>query len=244
MIRADLHIHTVLSPCGDIEMTPLNIISRAADEGLDVIGITDHNSTLNCLEISRVGEERGIFVLCGAEVTTREEVHLLCFVEQNRLSELQDFLEKSIVKIPNDPDVFGYQLAVNSDEKVVAEVEYLLINAIDKSIEEVGGFVHSLGGIFIPAHIDKGSNSVYSQLGFLPFGLSAEALEISQNADASAMAAKDKSIRGFNFIKSSDAHYPEQIGGAYTLLDISDVSFSSLKSALSSTKNPPQYKTR
>lgn len=244
MIRADLHIHTVLSPCGDIEMTPLNIISRAAEEGLDVIGIADHNSTLNCLEISRVGEERGVFVLCGAEVTTREEVHVLCFVEQNRLSELQDFLEKSIVRIPNNPEVFGYQLAVNSDEVVVAEIDYLLINAIDKSIEEVADFVHSLDGIFIPAHIDKGSNSVYSQLGFLPFGMSAEALELSRNADASAMAAKDKSVRGFNFIRSSDAHYREQIGSAYTLLDISDVSFSSLKRALLSTQNPPQFKTR
>ena len=241
MTRADLHIHTVLSPCGDIEMTPLNIVDRAVEEGLGIIGITDHNSTLNCKEIRKVGEERGVFVLCGAEVTTREEVHVLCFVEPDRLKELQEFIEKSILKIPNDPEVFGYQLAVNREEEVVEEVEYLLINSIDRSIEEVGEFIHSLGGIFIPAHIDKGSNSVYSQLGFLPFGMDVEALEVSHNADAIAMAAKDKSVRGRNFIKSSDAHYPDQIGCAYTIFDFKELSFGALKSALQSTDNPPQF---
>ena len=244
MIRADLHIHTVLSPCGDIEMTPLNIIARAIEEGLDIIGITDHNSTFNCLEIMKVGEEKGIFVLCGAEVTTREEVHVLCFVEPNRLSDLQSFIEKHIIRLPNDPDIFGYQLAVNANEEVTAEVEYLLINAIDKSIDDIGDFVHSLGGIFIPAHIDKGANSVYSQLGFLPFGMSVEALEVSQNANPSSMAAKDKSIHGFNFIKSSDAHYTEQIGRAYTILHTEEISFSAIKSALASPLNPPEFRTK
>jgi len=95
--------------------------------------------------------------------------------------------------------------------------------------------------IFIPAHIDKGSNSVYSQLGFLPIGMDVEALEVSHNADAIAMAAKDKSVRGRNFIKSSDAHYPDQIGGAYTIFDVEELSFGALKSALQSTDNPPQF---
>jgi PHP family Zn ribbon phosphoesterase len=241
MTRADLHIHTVLSPCGDIEMTPFNIVDRAVEEGLGIIGITDHNSTLNCMEIRDVGAGRGVFVLCGAEVTTREEVHVLCFVEPDNLNELQEFIEKSILKIPNNPEVFGYQLAVNRKEEVIEEVEYLLINSIDKSIEEVGEFIHSLGGIFIPAHIDKGSNSVYSQLGFLPFGMDVEALEVSHNADPMVMAAKDKSVRGRNFIKSSDAHYPNQIGGAYTIFDINELSFGAIKRALQSTDNPPQY---
>lgn len=241
MTRADLHIHTVLSPCGDIEMTPFNIVDRAVEEGLGIIGITDHNSTLNCMEIRDVGAGKGVFVLCGAEVTTREEVHVLCFVEPDSLNELQEFIEKSILKIPNNPEVFGYQLAVNRKEEVIEEVEYLLINSIDKSIEEVGEFIHSLGGIFIPAHIDKGSNSVYSQLGFLPFGMDVEALEVSHNADPMVMAAKDKSVRGRNFIKSSDAHYPNQIGGAYTIFDINELSFGAIKRALQSTDNPPQY---
>lgn len=241
MTRADLHIHTVLSPCGDVEMTPLKIIDRAVEEGLGVIGITDHNSTLNCLEIKNVGEERGVFVLSGAEITTREEVHVLCFVEEEKLSDLQSFIEKSILKIPNNPEVFGYQLAVNRNEEVVEEVEYLLINAIDKSIEEVCEFIRSLSGIFIPAHIDKGSNSVYSQLGFLPFGMDADALEVTKNADTSAMTSRDKSIRGRNFIKSSDAHYPDQIGSAYTILNMDEFSFSAVKRALHSTDNKPQY---
>jgi len=241
MTRADLHIHTVLSPCGDIEMTPVNIISRAVEEGLKIIGITDHNSTLNCKEVKRVGADKGVFVLCGAEITTKEEVHVLCFVEEDRLDELQRYIDNSIVKIPNDPDVFGYQLAVNASEEVVAQIDYLLISATDKSIEEVCEFVHSLDGIFIPAHIDKGSNSVYSQLGFLPFGLDADALEITQRADGTLLAEKDKSVRGKNFIKSSDAHYQEQIGSAYTFLKIKEFTFSGVKRAIGSVSEKPKH---
>ncbi|MDD4058235.1 MAG: PHP domain-containing protein [Bacteroidales bacterium] len=244
MTRADLHIHTVLSPCGDIEMTPQNIISRAIEEGLDIIGIADHNSTLNCLEIRRVGAEKSVYVLCGAEVTTREEVHVLCFVEPDKLGDLQFFLESNIIKVPNNPDVFGYQLAVNVNEEVLEEVDYLLVNALNKSIEEISEFVHSLDGIVIPAHIDKGSNSIYSQLGFLPFGMVAEALEVSQNADSSLMVAKDKSIRGFNFIKSSDAHYLYEIGRAYTIIHPEELSFEGIKSALLSVSNPPEYRVK
>ena len=155
MIRADLHVHTVLSPCGDIEMTPSFIIARAKERGISVVGIADHNSTLQCAEIKRIGEREGVFVLTGAEITTKEEVHVLAFVDgDENLSKLQGFLEENLPKIENNVDFFGYQLIVNEEEEVLGEVEYLLISAIDKSINEIEEFVHSLGGIFIPAHID------------------------------------------------------------------------------------------
>lgn len=240
MIRADLHIHTVLSPCGDLEMTPLNIVTAAKNRGLDLIGITDHNSTLNALEICRVGKKYGLNVLCGAEITTKEEVHVLAFAEPERIPELQSFLEENIIKIPNNPEIFGYQLAVTEDEEVTAQIDYLLINSIDKSLEDVGEFVRSLGGIFIPAHIDKHSNSIYSQLGFMPFELSPDAAELSATGSAEEMRGKDKSLRKYNFIRSSDAHYPQDIGKVSTLLDAEDFTFESIRKSIISKASPPQ----
>ena len=239
MIKADFHIHTVLSPCGDIEMTPLNIVRKAKECGIGVIGITDHNSTLNCMEIMRIGNMEGIYVLCGAEITTKEEVHAICFVESSHLDALQFFLEEYIQKIPNNVEIFGYQLAVNEKEEVIQEVDYLLINAIDRSIDQVEEFIHSLGGIFIPAHIDKQQNSIYSQLGFMPPSLKCDAVEISKKGVRSAQIAKDNSLERFNFIRSSDAHYLEDFGSVYTEINPKKLDFSSIKEAIISKSSPP-----
>ena len=175
--RADLHNHTLLSPCGDIEMTPAFIVSTALRKGYDIIGITDHNTTLQGREIRRMVGDGEPYILCGTEITTREEVHCLAFADSGEsLDALQNFLDDSLPKIPNDEEVFGYQLAVNEAEEVIYEAPYLLISAIDRSMEEVAAFVASIGGIFIPAHIDKPQNSVISQLGFVPPDLPFDAL--------------------------------------------------------------------
>ena len=239
MIKADLHIHTVLSPCGDIEMTPLNIVRKAKECGIGIIGITDHNSTLNCVETIRIGKREGIFVLCGAEITTKEEVHVIVFVDESNRELLQIYLENHIQKIPNDPDIFGYQLAVNEKEEVVAQIDYLLINALDQSIEQVETFVHSIGGIFIPAHINKTQNSIYSQLGFIPAALKPDAVEISAKGVQSEQTAMDKSLLKFNFIRSSDAHYIENFGSVYTVIYPENISFEAIKRAIKSSLSPP-----
>ena len=155
--RADLHNHTLLSPCGDIEMTPAFIVRTALRKGYDIIGITDHNTTLqgreirrmvgdgepyilcgaeittreeaHCLAFRMVGDGEP-YILCGAEITTREEVHCLAFADsEESLDALQNFLDDSLPKIPNDEEVFGYQLAVNEAEEVIYEAPYLLISA-------------------------------------------------------------------------------------------------------------------
>jgi predicted metal-dependent phosphoesterase TrpH len=107
-VKADLHIHTFLSPCGDIGMTPLNIIRQAKAKDLQLIAITDHNATLQGPEIRRVGLREGVAVLYGAEITTREEVHCLAYVgSEEQREELQRYLEKHLPHIPNDPDISG-----------------------------------------------------------------------------------------------------------------------------------------
>jgi len=106
--RADLHVHTVLSPCGDLEMSPANIVMMAARKGVDVLGIADHNSTKHGMLIKKLAEKEGIFVLTGAEVTTKEEIHCLAFFENNdSLEAFQEYLDKHLPDVKNKPDTLG-----------------------------------------------------------------------------------------------------------------------------------------
>lgn len=233
-MKADLHIHTVLSPCGDLEMTPAAIVRSAKSAGIGIIGITDHNSTRQCAETRRIGQREGVFVMCGAEITTREEAHVLAFVDgDENVARLQRFLDENIVRVPNKPDFFGYQLVVNEQEEVVYEEETLLISAINRTVEEVGAFVHGLGGIFIPAHIDKPKDSLISQLGFVPPHLDADAFELSPRCDKDAFLAQHPYLKGKNFTRSSDAHYPEELWRAPMELEIDgEPTFAKIKEAL------------
>lgn len=231
--RADLHIHTTLSPCGDLEMHPVNIVSEAAKKGLDIIGITDHNSTRHCTLISKLAAEQDIFVLQGAEVTTKEEVHCLVFFENiDALSAFQVFLDNNLPDVLNVPEIFGYQVQVDENEMILFEEGRLLLNALNKSIEDVESFVHSLNGLFIPAHIDRKKNSIYSQLGFLPANLKADALEISRQLTPEQFGKSHPEINHYPLIRSSDAHFQENIGIAVTNFIIAEPSFSEISMAL------------
>lgn len=233
--RADLHTHTFLSPCGDIGMVPSFIIGEALKKGYDIIGITDHNSTVQGREIRRIVGDGEPYILCGAEITTREEVHCLAFADTDEaLDALQRFLEDNLPPVPNDEDVFGYQLAVNMDDDVIYEAPYLLLSAIDRSLEEVSAFVHSIGGIFIPAHIDKMQNSVISQLGFVPPDLPCDALEVSARCNLGQLLDRDVYLKksSVSFVRSSDAHYPEDFCRAVTHFNMPCRSFDEIRKAL------------
>ena len=231
--RADLHIHTVLSPCGDLEMSPVNIVSEAAMKGLDIIGITDHNTTRHCELINKLAAEKGIFVMQGAEVTTKEEVHCLAFFENtDALKKFQEFLDHNLPEIMNDPTKFGYQVQVDENDNVVYEEKKLLINAISKSFEETEAFTHSMNGIFIPAHINRKKNSIYSQLGLLPRNLNVDALEVSKATTPEQFASIHPEINGFPLIRNSDAHWPGDIGTAFTVFFLKKPSFAEIRLAL------------
>ncbi len=231
--RADLHIHTVLSPCADLEMSPVNIVKRAAELGLDIIAITDHNSTLHGPLTRRLAEDKGIFCLFGAEVNTREEIHCLCLVDTDQQRQLlQSFIEKNIQRIPNKPDVFGYQVEVNEAEEIIQEVDYLLHAALNKSIDEVSEFIFSIGGIFVPAHVDRPKYSITSQLGFVPPNLKYHALEISKNTKVADFLKSNPISSEIRFIRNSDAHYLNQIGLVATEFSLVDLSFASIADAL------------
>lgn len=231
--RADLHMHTVLSPCGDLEMSPVNIVRKASERGIDILGITDHNSTLHAPLIKELASKEGIMVLMGAEVTTKEEVHCLCFFEDEELlSQFQEYLNEHLPNIPNDTDRFGYQVVVNENEEITDEIDCLLISGLNQGIEEIEKKVHSLNGLFIPAHINKTVNSVISQLGFLPPDLKVDALEISQHTTKSEFLKKNKYLKNYNFIQSSDAHYIDNIGNTWTNFFMERRNFEEIKMAL------------
>lgn len=231
--KADLHIHTVLSPCGDLDMSPANIVRKSLDEGLGIIGITDHNSTKQCRVVQDLGHHHGIQVLSGVEVTTKEEVHCLAFFGQEaQLQEFQQFLDDRLPAIPNQPQKFGYQVVVDSQDLILEEEEQLLISAINADINEIAALVHALDGIFIPAHVDKLQNSIFSQLGFIPPDIAAEGMEISRHITQKQAVEKHPGIAGFALIQSSDAHYLNEIGGVYTDFFMESPDFSNIKQAL------------
>ena len=236
--RADLHIHTLLSPCADLEMTPQNIVRRAKETGLQIIGITDHNSTKQSKLVKKLAEKEGIFVLTGAEVTTKEEVHCLVFFEkENELDTFQEFIDSNITRIPNKEDYFGYQPLIDEDENILEMVQYYLPAALKVGINEIQKKVYRLNGLFIPAHINRQANGIINQLGFIPEDLKYDALGISKHS-SEEYVRKHYVIGNKNtLIRNSDAHYLQQIGEIYTDFIIENPNFLEIKMALNQQNN-------
>jgi 3',5'-nucleoside bisphosphate phosphatase len=231
--RADLHVHTLLSPCGDLEMSPAKIVKRAAELDIKILGITDHNSTKQAPLVKKLAEKEGIFTLCGAEVTTKEEVHCLAFFENiETLSEFQKYLDDHLPDIKNDPKYFGYQVVIDEQEMIVEEISKLLISGINQSLDQVEQKVHELKGIFIPAHIDRKKFSLTSQLGFVPPDLKADAFEISGLTAVKDIVKMFPYLKEKTFIRSSDAHFPHQIGSTTTIFELEEVSYDNIRKAL------------
>lgn len=236
--KADLHIHSLLSPCGSLEMSPRNIIEASKKQGLDIIAITDHNSTKQAPLVQQIGKENNIWVICGAEVNSKEEVHCLTLFENlHQLNTFQNYIDKHLQKIENNPDLFGEQIVVDKDEMIVDEEKWLLINALTANIHQIEKKVHQLGGIFIPAHIDRPYNGILSQLGIIPPDLSIDALEISKNACVNDWTKSDKIPGNINLIQSSDAHMPGQIGSGFSVFFIETPTFTELRMALHNKNN-------
>jgi len=223
----------VLSPCGDIEMSPENIVKKAKEKGLDIIGITDHNSTKNCKVLEEVAKDYDLIILKGAEVTSKEEVHCLAFFENEiELLEFQKFLDEHLPKIENDVNKFGYQVVVDREENIVEQINWLLISALDVSINQIEKKVHDLNGLFIPAHIDRARYSVLSQLGFVPTDVNYDALELSKFVEKSEFVKQNQYLADYCFIQSSDAHFIHDVGSITTAFHMNDKSFKEVALAL------------
>jgi predicted metal-dependent phosphoesterase TrpH len=232
-IRADLHIHTCLSPCGDLDMTPKKIISKARELGLDIIAITDHNSCGNVGATQRLGDHWGVKVLPGMEITTKEEVHILGIFGDLEAAKVLETRIVETIQVQNRPELFGYQVLVNEEEEVEGFVAPLLISATGFSVEEVVGAIHELGGICVASHVEKPAFSLLSQLGLVPRDLGLDALEV---ADLGLFEGYRQSglVPDLPLLFSSDAHFLDEIGKRYTRFLVDSPEFGELRMAIRS----------
>lgn len=214
--RADLHLHTCLSPCADEEMSPLAIVKQAKKKGLDVIGICDHNSSKNVVAVRQAGWHEGLAVIGGIEVCSREEVHILClFDEEQSLQEMQSLIDQNL-QGENNAELFGQQCVCDEYDAILGWETKLLIGATGLGVEEIVESIHRLGGLAIASHVDRDSFSILSQLGFVPEGLQIDALEVSPRHSVEEARDCFPQTRDYPLVRFSDAHRLEEIGIAFT----------------------------
>ena len=204
----DLHIHSALSPCGDNDMTPNNIVNMAVLCGLNLIAITDHNSIGNVAAAMKVAESLPITVVPGMELETVEEVHFVClFPDLETAQEFSDWLDAFRLPIKNRPEIFGEQLYLNELDEVVGTEEKLLVTAVSCSIYDAAPKVRALGGAIFPAHVDKNSYSVISNLGTVPEDLNFTTVELSKNTTKEEALTRFPYLSNYQIITDSDSHY-------------------------------------
>lgn len=210
--KADLHIHTCLSPCGDLKMSPKNIIEQVLKNNIDIIAICDHNSAKNVSAVIKAAQNKNVYVIPGMEISSSEEVHILALFENIESAIEMEKLVYEKLQGFNDPDLFGMQIIANELDEVEGFEEKLLIGSVNLNINQVVDFIHQLNGLAIASHIDKQNYSVISQLGFIPENIKFDALEISTNIDLSTAQRLFKEYSKIPMLTNSDAHYIEDVG--------------------------------
>jgi len=209
---ADLHIHSCLSPCGSLRMSPRAIVDAAVESGVDLIALTDHNTCAMGPIVAHTAEKAGLAFLYGIELQTSEEVHLLAYFDDGEACRaLSEEVYAHLPDVKNDPRYFGDQVVVDEQENIVRTEEKLLLNSITLSLEDATERVRAHGGLPVPAHIDRGAFSLLGQLGFFPETVAFPIVEV-WGATIPNECGKRAVFR------SSDAHEPEQIGRRTTVL--------------------------
>jgi len=204
---ADLHIHTVLSGCAEVEMVPPLILRRAKRLGLTLIAITDHNACHNVEAVMEASLGMDVHVLPGMELQSREEVHLLCLFDTLvQCQEWQARVDEKLPPLPNREELFGAQFVVNASGEWIRTEERLLATSVDISFEEVLTGVHALGGIVIPAHVDRPSFSLLSNLGLIPRSLPVEGLEVTPHFSPESGLKRWPELKSWSLIVDGDAH--------------------------------------
>ena len=232
-VTYDLHQHSCLSPCGDEEMTPANIVGMAVVKELDVIALTDHNTCKNCPAFLKVAEAYGVVALPGMELTTTEEVHVVCLFEHlDDAMAFDAYVYEHLLDIKNEESIFGAQLIMNEDDEITGRVDKLLINATDIDFDAVAGLMEQFHGIMIPAHLDKSTTSLISNLGFIPpdsdFGIA----EIKDLKNLHRLQEQHPYLKDCMILSDSDAHYlPDIHEPTYTML-VPELSVSGVFAAL------------
>lgn len=228
----ELHSHTVLSPCAEVEMIPPLIVPTAIEKGINLLAVTDHNASANVIAVQQAAQDTGLIVLPGMELQTREEVHLLClFDTREQLDAWQKLVDDHLPPLENDIDHFGEQFVVDETGEFIRREMRLLLTSADLSLEEAIGAVNAIEGLAIPAHVDRKANGLLEILGFVPADITIEALEISRHITVEAAPLRYPQIRGYPLIRDGDAHRLNEFLGVNEFL-IESPTVAELKMAL------------
>lgn len=219
--RADLHIHTCLSPCSDLTMSPKRIVETAIMKELDIIAVCDHNSAENVQATLNAARDKNLTVLAGMEISSSEEVHVLgIFATVDAVCSMQELVYDNLPPGENKENLFGEQIIANEFDEVEGYNKRLFIGATNLTVSKVVDEIHRLGGLAIASHIDRETYSIIGQLGFIPENLQLDALEISSSISYTEASKKIPEVRKYPVISSSDAHNLEEIGKAISCFTI------------------------
>lgn len=219
MIFYDFHLHSCLSPCGDADMTPNNIINMAKLKGLDAIAVIDHNTCGNCDSVIKVGLREGITVLPGMELCTSEDIHVVClFKTLAGAISFEKEVRLTMPKVKNRSEIFGEQLLLDDMDNTVGVEDMLLISASGISVDSVLDLSRKCGGTAFPAHIDKIANGIIGILGAIPPETGFNTVELSPNCDVEKFLGANAELQKFKFLRNSDAHYLGDISEAVNCL--------------------------
>lgn len=237
MIRrfvADLHVHSVLSPCAAVEMTPRNILWHAARYGIDIVAITDHNAGDNVRAALEAAKDTNVTVLPAMEVETKEEIHLVVLFDKPRqLAAWEQVVAAHRPDRKNDSRRLGAQFVVDAEDELICEKEEMLLAPLSLGLEEVCAQVAALGGLTIASHVDRPAYSILSQLGFIPPGLPLTAVEISPRLSREEAARRLPGVKGWPLVTSSDAHtIADFVAGPKTVLYIEEPTLAEIRQAL------------
>lgn len=234
-LKYDFHIHSCLSPCGDNDMTPYNLVNMAKLLGYDIIALTDHNSCLNCPAALKAGEEAGITVVPGMELCTSEEIHAVClFPDLEKALEFSDYVKSTMPPVKNDASIFGEQLVMDSTDRIIGNEEILLTAASGISIDDAVKEVSRFGGAVFPAHLDRASYSVLSVLGFMYPEMGFAAAEFTHKAYIPQYEEKHPLLKEMKKLRNSDAHYLENMVEPSVEIDLPECSAEAVVSYLNS----------
>lgn len=237
-ILADFHIHTLLSPCAEIEMTPHHIVMRAAEFGIGAVAITDHNASANALAAVKAGERYGVKVFPGMEVECLEEAHIVVLFDTlKQLNAWQQLVDGKMNGLLNNAEKFGGQFVVDDDDNFIREEERLLLAPLRMTAAEVVREAERLGGMSIAAHIDRPSYSIVGQLGFIEPDFGFAAAEISAAGWRASKQSKLQRVAGYlPFVTDSDAHnIMDFVQGPKNLITVEDLTVAELKLALTNS---------